>query len=160
MKSNNYFARLYRFVKHTRFWPQVFAALFLSAYYRLCVLYVKPDKMRKNWGAENEVSQPTETKEHYRYAYKVACAVESVCARTSWESKCLVRALTAQYLLTKNNITSTLYLGCKMEDEKMVAHAWIRCGEMYVTGGNGEGYSVSYIRTILWRSELLLRRGY
>ena len=30
----------------------------------------------------------------------------------------------------------------RLEEEKMVAHAWLRCGEMYVTGGNGEGYAI------------------
>ena len=29
-----------------------------------------------------------------------------------------------------------------MEAEKMVAHAWLRCGKMYVTGGDGTGYSI------------------
>ena len=33
-------------------------------------------------------------------------------------------------------------LGCKIEDGKMVAHAWLRCGEMYVTGGNGAEYAM------------------
>lgn len=35
-----------------------------------------------------------------------------------------------------------MYLGCKLEEGKMVAHAWIRCGRMYVSGGSGEDYSV------------------
>ncbi|WP_051204843.1 lasso peptide biosynthesis B2 protein [Butyrivibrio sp. VCD2006] len=56
-----------------------------------------------------------------------------------------MRALTAQKLLLEKGIESTLYLGCK-EDEtgKMVAHAWIRCGKAYVTGGNGaaDGYAI------------------
>ena len=35
-----------------------------------------------------------------------------------------------------------MYLGCGMDRGKMVAHAWLRCGRMYVTGGDGTGYSV------------------
>ena len=38
-------------------------------------------------------------------------------------------------------LSSTLYLGCGMEEGKMVAHAWLRFGEMYVTGGDGGGYT-------------------
>ena len=64
-----------------------------------------------------------------------------MCSRTAWESKCLVRALTAQRLLKKKGIPSTMYLGCKMEEGNMVAHAWLRVGKLYVTGGNGESYS-------------------
>ena len=57
------------------------------------------------------------------------------------ESKCLVRALAAQRLLCRRGLSSTLYLGCGMEEGKMVAHAWLRFGEMYVTGGDGGGYT-------------------
>ncbi len=39
-------------------------------------------------------------------------------------------------------IQSTLYLGCGYDEGKMVAHAWLRVGKMYVTGGDGTGYSV------------------
>ena len=53
----------------------------------------------------------------------------------------LVRALAAQRLLCRRGLSSTLYLGCGMEEGKMVAHAWLRFGEMYVTGGDGGGYT-------------------
>lgn len=42
----------------------------------------------------------------------------------------------------KRHISSTLYLGCNIENGKMIAHAWLRCGKMYVTGGDGSGYAV------------------
>ena len=48
-------------------------------------------------------------------------------------------------LLSEKGIESTLYLGCKLdENNKMIAHAWIRVGKMFVTGGNGaaEGYAI------------------
>ena len=67
--------------------------------------------------------------------------VGKVCDKTPWESKCLVRALAAQRLLCRRGLSSTLYLGCGMEEGKMVAHAWLRFGEMYVTGGDGGGYT-------------------
>ena len=35
-----------------------------------------------------------------------------------------------------------LYLGCAVNEGKMVAHAWLRCGKMYITGGNGSGYAI------------------
>ena len=139
---NSIFAKTFRFIKYNRFWGLTFRALFLSAYYRLCILFVKPMKLQKRWGIEGEESAPDESMDAYRYAYKVSYAVDRVCTRTSWESKCLVRALTAQHMLMKKKISSTLYLGCKMDEGKMVAHAWLRVGKMYVTGGNGDGYSI------------------
>ena len=71
----------------------------------------------------------------------IAQIVGKVCDKTPWESKCLVRALAAQRLLCRRGLSSTLYLGCGMEEGKMVAHAWRRFGEMYVTGGDGGGYT-------------------
>ena len=113
-----------------------------SAWYRFLVLHMDTKKMQTKWGIEGEESSEEEALEHYRYAKKVSYCVNQICDKTSWESKCLVRALTAQKLLKDKNIASTMYLGCRLENGKMVAHAWIRCGRMYVTGGNGEGYAV------------------
>ena len=76
-----------------------------------------------------------------RQAARIARIVGKVCDKTPWESKCLVRALAAQRLLYRQGLSSTLYLGCGMEEGKMVAHAWLRFGEMYVTGGDGGGYT-------------------
>lgn len=140
--KNSIFAKGYRFVKYCKHKKMCFAALLYSAYYRLCILMVKPVRLHKRWGIQGQESPEEDTMENYRYAYKVAYAVDRICTRTTWESKCLVRALTAQKFLKRKGIHSTLYLGCGMEDGKMVAHAWLRCGKMYVTGGDGSKYAV------------------
>jgi hypothetical protein len=41
-------------------------------------------------------------------------------------------------MLQRRGITSTLYLGVDHGEEKWLdAHAWLRCGEVIVTGGAG-----------------------
>lgn len=118
-------------------------AWFYSAWYRFQILYRKAEKSKKHWGVEGMESFEEATMDEYRYAKKVAYAVTQVCGKTRWESKCLVRALTAQKLLKKKGIHTTLYLGCGYDENgKMAAHAWLRCGKIYVTGGNGQGYAV------------------
>lgn len=117
-------------------------ALFLSAFFRICILCVPMKRLKKYMGTPNKESALEESTEIYRKVYKVAHSVNRVCDQTPWESKCLVRALTAQYLLKKQKIPTTLYLGVGKDDEKMTAHAWIRTGTYYVTGGNGEGYAM------------------
>lgn len=73
-------------------------------------------------------------------------AVELVCRHTPWESKCLVRALTARKMLNRRGCPCTLYMGVQPgADGKMEAHAWLRCGGRYVTGGRGEGFAVTGI---------------
>ena len=134
--------KLFRFIKYNRHKRMSVKAFFLSAIYRFKIVTMEPKRLRKNWGEEGKESPSEDTVENYRYAVKVAYAVDRICTRTKWESKCLVRALTAQHLLARKGIHTTMYLGCGTEDDKMVAHVWLRCGEMYVTGGNGEGYAV------------------
>ena len=74
----------------------------------------------------------------------VSRRVARVAERVPWESKCLVQAMVAQRLLREFCIESTLYLGVgrnKEDNDKMVAHAWLRSGPYYVCGGRGEGYA-------------------
>lgn len=135
---------LYNFITDNKFKAETLLSYFYSAVFRVQILLIKPKYLRKHWGEEGKESVPEETKAVYKYAASVGRIVDKICTKTSWESKCLVRALTAQKLLLRKDIHSTMYLGCKLEEGKMVAHAWLRCGEMYVTGGNGEqvGYAI------------------
>ena len=117
-------------------------AYLLSAKYRLLIKFVKPKKLQKRWGEEGVESPEDEVPWKYRYAQNVSRVVDRICSKTAWESKCLVRALTAQQILRMKGIQSTLYLGCGYDEGKMVAHAWLRVGKMFVAGGDGDGYSV------------------
>lgn len=137
-------AKFFRFLKYNKYWDKTIIALFLSAHYRLQIKFRKPDKLRRNWGVEGEETPIDElSKEEYRYVYRVAYAVDKVCTHTPYESKCLVRALCARKMLVHKGIPCTMYLGCGYdENKKMVAHAWLRAGNVYVTGGNGSQYAI------------------
>jgi len=115
---------------------------FLSAFYRMFVLFVPAKYANKYYGAKGEESDMELTKEGYNKAWKIAFHVNRIGNHTPWETKCLVKALTAQHLLTKAGLSSTLYLGVKRDNGKMVAHAWIRTGEFYLTGGDGTDYAM------------------
>lgn len=117
-------------------------AYLLSAKYRFLLRFVKPKRLQKKWGREGQESPETEVPWKYGYARNVSLVVDRICSKTAWESKCLVRALTARQMLKMKGIQSTLYLGCSREGGRIVAHAWLRVGKMYVTGGDGTGYSV------------------
>lgn len=128
-----------RFNKNRRMYPEV---LFLSAFYRFRILFVPMKKLQKRIGIMNEESAGEESEQHYRQAARISHVVNRICSRTPWESKCLVRALTAQHLLRRRRIPSTLYLGVGKKDDGMIAHAWLRCGKYFVIGGNGESYAM------------------
>ncbi|WP_051560551.1 lasso peptide biosynthesis B2 protein [Clostridium beijerinckii] len=131
----------------------------LTAIARSAILFIPFKKLRKYIGKINEESSFNLSDEEYKIARKISWSISKVAKYTPWESKCLVQALTAQYLLSHSHIESTLYLGVSKENyinienkkdnsdkdvgkSNLVAHSWIRCGSYYVTGGNGTGFKV------------------
>lgn len=67
---------------------------------------------------------------------QVAWVVNKVSRYTPWQSKCLVQAIAAKRMLQSRKIVSTLYLGVtKNKSTALEAHAWLRSGTVYVTGG-------------------------
>ena len=50
--------------------------------------------------------------------------------------KCFALSLTLKKMLQKRGIDSTLYLGVKKNgDESLMAHAWLKCGDKIIYGG-------------------------
>ena len=119
-------------------------ALFWAAFYRFQVLYMPFAKLSLKIGT---MGYETPDDADYRVAVRtVRTVVESVCRHTPWESKCLVRALTAKKMLNRRGYPCTLYMGVQTgTDGKMEAHAWLRCGNLFVTGGKGNGFAVTGI---------------
>lgn len=70
---------------------------------------------------------------------QVSGAIEVVGRNTFWQCKCLVRAIAAMKMLERRKVDSTMYLGtAKDEQGKLIAHAWLRCGAMYITGAENK----------------------
>ena len=101
-----------RFLKYNKSKKMTVESFCYAAFYRFCVLFMKPKKLRPYWGEEGRESAEEETHQNYCQAAHISQIVNRYCDKTAWESKCLVRALTAQRMLSKRNIHSTLYLGC------------------------------------------------
>lgn len=114
--------------------------------------HCKMSKLQKTFGIRDEESPCELDIEDQKCAYRIGMRVEHTCNRTPWQSKCLVKALTASHLLKKRGISHTLYLGVGQNDSKMIAHAWLRSGRLYVTGGNGA--------TILWLPSSVINNQY
>jgi len=125
-----------KFITENKFKKMTIMSYIYSAFFRFQIKYIKPAKLKKYWGIEGKESSQDESRENYLFAAHVSQNVQRICSKTSWESKCLVRALTAQRMLNKKGIPSTMYLGVREENGKMLAHAWIRVGKMIVTGGD------------------------
>ena len=67
-------------------------------------------------------------------------AILSAANNTPWESVCLPQAVAGQWMLKRRGIAATLYLGVAKDEakaEKLAAHAWLRCGDLILTGNAG-----------------------
>lgn len=113
-----------------------FRAFFLSGIARIAILFIPFRVVKKFLGIPKKESSYDIKLEEFRRVKRVAWAVNQASKYTPWESKCLVKAITAQWMLKRYKIYSTIYLGVnKTEKNSMEAHAWLRCGSVIVTGG-------------------------
>ena len=64
---------------------------------------------------------------------RVSRAIESVSGHAPWRCKCLEQALAAKTMLRWRGISSTLYVAVA-RDAGLEAHAWVRSGNVCVTG--------------------------
>ena len=119
-------------------------AIIYSGIARIYIFYLPFNKLRKKMGNVKIESDEIVERDVEIIAKGVTSIVSLVAYKTPWESKCLVQALTAQWMLRDKGISTTLYLGVKKDsNNNMLAHAWTRCGQYYVTGGgNKEGYAI------------------
>lgn len=115
----------------------LFEALYLTAFFKI-VIFILPFKTYKRYfGMHNmETSYEIDNSE-YKTIRRISWVVSTISKYTPWESKCLVQAMTAQKMLRRRCLYSTLYLGVGKNDEgnNLQAHAWLRSGSIIVTGG-------------------------
>ena len=76
-------------------------------------------------------------------AKNIGWAVSVMSRYTLWESKCLVQAIAAKFMLSRRKLKSTLYLGmAKDENGQLIAHAWIKSCGLTLTGGGAGKFTV------------------
>ena len=77
----------------------------------------------------------------YELATEVGKAVRTATRFTPWASACLVQALVARRMLQRRGIAGSLVLAAALngtaQDNVMSAHAWVKCGELFICGEAG-----------------------
>ena len=83
-------------------------------------------------------------------AGNIGWAVRAAAAYVPWKSSCLVQVIAAQKMLRSRGIGGVVYLGAaRGEGEEFRAHAWLKCGDAFITGEAGhEDYRV--LSTFSW----------
>ena len=71
-------------------------------------------------------------------AQRISWAVETAVGLIPWNCKCLVCVVACKVMLARRGITSTVYIGVNKDAQgELHAHAWLRSGNLYLTGGQG-----------------------
>ncbi len=114
-------------------------ALWWLGFYRFLILICPFRKIARFLGEENTETPVSDQGVDITTAKRISTAVRVMSRHTFWESKCLVQAYAAKKMLRRRKQKTTVYLGVsKNEQGNMIAHAWLRCGTIFVTGGNGQ----------------------
>jgi hypothetical protein len=73
-----------------------------------------------------------------RLSWAIAVAAQHV----PWRSDCLIRVIAADRWLRRHSLRPDFYLGVtKDEQGVLAAHAWVRYGDLTVTGGRYDQFS-------------------
>lgn len=113
-------------------------AYLLLGFSRLLICGIRFKSSSRLLGTNNAETEFSDEGIDMEKAKQVAIAVRTMSRHTFWESKCLVQAYTAKLMLNRRKQKSTVYLGLsKNENRELIAHAWVRCGKLFVTGGDG-----------------------
>lgn len=105
---------------------------------RLAITTVPFARLTRLLGVPGIESAPDVPTPELDAARRIAWAVRTASRYTPWKSNCLPSAIAAKYLLGRRGIASTLYLGAAFKARtELEAHAWLRCGPLFVTGGPG-----------------------
>jgi hypothetical protein len=115
--------------------------LFAEAMMRLAVarlmIVALPFRMTAARLGELETETPHEDDPAAQAALKrVRWAVLAASRRAPWRCRCLEQAIAAKRMLRARGVPSTLYLGVARR-KPAEAHAWLRCGTVFVCGGDG-----------------------
>jgi len=124
-----------------------FLAIYYSGIARILILFV-PFRKYSFWLGKYGRETDENTIASETYISLISLSVKRAQKITPWRYKCLEQAMTAKKLLDKKNIVSTIYFGVNRKNGKMNAHAWLRCGSRYVTGGRNR----NEFTTVAWFS--------
>ncbi|MBD8071109.1 lasso peptide biosynthesis B2 protein [Bacillus sp. PS06] len=102
---------------------------------RFQLVFRQFSKIAPSLGHYMKETEEVSPEEHKEALKKIRHTIHIMSKYTPWDSKCLVRAMAAMKMLERRGIESTLYLGTgKDRSGKMIAHAWLRSGPIYITG--------------------------
>lgn len=112
----------------------------LLAFARMAVLLLPFRWVARALGRQATEPPPHEDSERTLQARRISIMVYRASDNVPWTSKCLDQALAAKVMLARRGLATTVYIGVKNDEQgQLAAHAWLRSGTVYVTGGRNRG---------------------
>lgn len=112
----------------------LFEAVFTSVVVKLIVLILPLRFYSKYLGIQQAESSDIDETNNRHILYIISKSIVRSRKVITWKNRCMVEAITAKKMLKRRGLASTLYFGVSKENQKMAAHAWLRCGSVIVTG--------------------------
>ena len=115
-----------------------FLALYYSAFARYLTFFYSIKQFSKFLGEHNTETPENHIVELDEILGIIRKSVRRGAKYTPWRTKCMEEAIIAKFLLKKLKLQSTIYFGVsKNNNKEMIAHAWLRCGDIIITGYKG-----------------------
>lgn len=111
---------------------------------KILISFTKLKSITKLLGKSNQLTKGSGKNIDLLKVSEVSYSVQTMSRFTPWESNCLVQACAAKYMLNRRKQQSTVYFGlAKDEQGSIIAHAWVKCGKHFVTGGDGSTHFIT-----------------
>ena len=122
-----------------RAWADVLQAAGNLAWARWKVGSTEPSALLKPAGS---TFHPLSASDRDELVKRVATAMPRAASRVPWRSDCLVQALAAERWLGRYGVAADLCIGARKDEHSQFhAHAWLKVGDVVVTGGDIRAYS-------------------
>jgi hypothetical protein len=130
----------YSRIKNVRFndWWLFFKAVWWTGIARVLIVFVPLKRFSFLLGTHMKETPVSPANENMDLLKSVSIAISRASRYVPWRCKCYEQAIAAKVILRGYGIETTLYYGvAKDQDNKLIAHAWVRCGDYIVTGRPG-----------------------
>ncbi|MFT5619314.1 MAG: hypothetical protein ACI85I_002557 [Arenicella sp.] len=114
----------------------VFEVVILLIFGKFCVWTLPFRKIMRFLGESQMESSFEQSELNRRECRKIRDYIRAIAKYFPWKSKCFDKAIAGKIMLDWRKIPSTVYFGvAKSKTKTMDAHAWLRYGNFFVTGG-------------------------
>ena len=121
-----------------RDWWLFVSAICWTGIARILIVFVPLKRFSFLLGIHMKETPKTAVSENMVLLRAVGVGITRASRFVPWRCKCYESAIAAKMILRGYGLQTTLYYGVtKDQDKKLIAHAWVRCGDYIVTGRPG-----------------------